>query len=99
MTAAQSNWAQARGGLERALVQSGFPAEFADLLARQLKSPRAIERLSAYIMHVRPRSIETIVDEALAISEEIESWRSAKDARRAQSAYSAWLCSEEREED
>ena len=42
-------------------------AELSELLARQLKSPRAIDRLTSYIRQARPRSEEMLVDEALAM--------------------------------
>ena len=94
----QSEWARKRDELVSVIEQLGFPGELGDQIARQLGSPRAIERLTAYILKARPRSVEMIVDEALSISEEIGAWRSVKDARHAQSVYSAWLSSEEREE-
>ena len=52
--------------------------------------------MTAYLYHARPGSIETIVDEMLAITSEIEAWREKKESREAQAGYSAWLNSEAR---
>ena len=91
MTQNQRIWAQARDRLSAAVSMLGYPEEFADLLAGQLKSLKAIDRMTAYLYHARPGSIETIVDEMLAITSEIDAWREKKEAREAQAGYSAWL--------
>ena len=96
MTQNQRIWAQARDRLSTAVCALGYPEEFADLLAGQLKSPKAIDRMTAYLYHARPGSIVTIVDEMLAITSEIEAWREKKESREAQAGYSAWLNSEAR---
>ena len=61
------------------------------MLARQLGSPRAIERMTAYLHQAHPRSMETIVDEMLAICADVQTWREKKASQEAQSSYSAWL--------
>ena len=96
MTQNQRIWAQARDRLSTAVCTLGYPEEFADLLAGQLKSPKAIDRMTAYLYQARPGSIETIVDEMLAITSEIEAWREKKESLEAQAGYSAWLNSETR---
>ena len=96
MTQNQRIWAQARDRLSTAVCALGYPEEFADLLAGQLKSPKAIDRMTAYLYQARPGSIETIVDEMLAITSEIEAWREIKESLEAQAGYSAWLNSETR---
>ena len=52
--------------------------------------------MTAYLYQARPGSIETIVDEMLAITSEIEAWREKKESLEAQAGYSAWLNSETR---
>ena len=96
MTQNQRIWAQARDRLSAAVRSLGYPEEFADLLAGQLKSPKAIDRMTAYLYHARPGSIEIIVDEMLAIVSEIDAWREKKESLEAQAGYSAWLNSETR---
>lgn len=96
MTTNQEIWSRARNRLASAAASLGYPEEFADLLARQLGSPKAIDRMTSYLMHAQPRSVEMIVDEMLAIREEIDAWREKKEAMEAQAGYSAWLNSETR---
>ena len=96
MTGHQRIWALARKELARAVSFLGYPEEFADLLARQLGCPGAMERLASYLYQAKPGSVEMIIDETLAIRSEIEAWREKKENRDAQAGYSAWLRSEER---
>ncbi len=96
MTPAQREWVWSRDRLAAAVRGLGYPEEFADLLAKQLGSPKAIDRLTAYIGKARPGSVEMIVDEMLAIRAEIDAWRERKDSLAAQADYSAWLSSDER---
>ena len=96
MTPNQKIWALSRNDLARAVASLGYPEEFADLLAKQLESPRAIDRLTSYLYHARPGSIEMIVDEMLAIRAEIETWREKKESQEAMEDYSRWLNSDAR---
>ena len=91
MTENQRKWAQARDGLVAATTALGFSAELAELMARQLKSPRAIERMTSYIRQAHPRSEEMLVDEMLAICAEIDTWREKKESQEAQARYNARL--------
>lgn len=92
----QRAWAWSRDRLASAVSALGYPEEFADLLAKQLGSPKAIDRLTSYICQARPGSMETIIDEMLAIRDEIEAWREKQESREAQEKYNAWLNSEAR---
>ena len=96
MTPQQKAWAESQHRLADAVVSLGFPAELAGLLAQQLGSPRAMDRMAAYLCHVRPKSMEMIVDEMLAICADRDKWRAKKESEAAQASYSAWLNSEER---
>ena len=89
-------WTQARDRLAAAVASLGYPEEFAGLLAGQLKSPKAIDRMTAYLYKAKPASVEMIVDEMLAICADIDAWREKKKSLEAQSGYSAWLNSETR---
>ena len=99
MTPNQRMWAWSRDRLAAAVSSLGYPEEFADLLAKQLGSPKAIDRMTSYIYLARPGSVEMIADEMLAICSEIESWREKRDSREAQDRYNSWLSSEERQTD
>ena len=58
MTENQRIWAQSRNELVQAVTTLGYPAELAELMARELKSPRAIDRMTSYVRQVRPQSEE-----------------------------------------
>lgn len=90
----QRLWAAAKSRLASATEALGYPRELADLMAGQLKSPRAMDRMAGYLLQARPGSLEMIMDEMLAISEEIDTWRKKKENEEAQAAYSAWLNSD-----
>ena len=96
MTSSQIIWAQARDRLVQATVTLGYPSELGELMARQLKSPKAMDRMTSYLRQAHPRTMEMIIDEMLAICADAEAWREKKESQRAQAGYSAWLNSEER---
>ena len=96
MTPNQRQWVFSRNELAEAVSALGYPAEFADLLAKQLGSPKAIDRMTGYLRHAKPGTMEMIVDEMLAIRAEIDAWREKKESQEAQAGFSAWLSSEER---
>lgn len=89
-------WAQARDRLAAAVEALGYPEEFAGLLAKQLGSPKAIDRLASYICQAKPAGMEMIIDEMLAIRAEIDAWREKKESRDAMAGYNAWLSSPDR---
>ena len=91
MTPNQYLWAQARDRLVAAVTGIGFSAELAELMARQLGSPKAIDRMTSYVYQARPRTEEMLVDEMLAICAEIETWREKKESQEAQARYNARL--------
>lgn len=49
MTPNQYLWAQARDRLVAAVTGIGFSAELAELMAKQLGGPKAIDRMVSYI--------------------------------------------------
>ena len=91
MTPNQHLWAQARDRLVAAVTGIGFSAELAGLMARQLGSPKAIDRMTSYVHQAHPRTEEMLVDEMLAICAEIETWREKKESQDAQARYNARL--------
>ena len=99
MTPNQYLWAQARDRLVVAVTGIGFSAELAELMAKQLGSPKAIDRMVSYIRQAHPRTEEMLVDEMLAICAEIETWREKKESQEAQARYNARLYYKEREPD
>ena len=91
MTSPQQIWTQARNRLISAVTQSGFSAELGDLMAKQLGIPKAIDRMTSYILQARPRTEEMLVDEMLAICAEIDTWKEKKLSEEAQAKYNAYL--------
>ena len=91
MTPNQQIWVQAKDRLIAAVTGIGFSAELAELMARQLESPKAIDRMVSYIRQAHPRTEEMLVDEMLAICAEIETWREKKESQEAQARYNARL--------
>ena len=96
MTPNQREWSMARKELAAAVASLGYPEEFGNLLAKELGSPKAIGRMTSWLYYDKPRTMELIVDEMLAIRAEIEEWRKKAEGREAQAAYSYWLNSETR---
>ena len=96
MTDNQVEWSRKRDELVSAIKQLGFPRELGEQIAKQLGSPKAIDRMTSYIYHAKPQSLEMIVDEMLAITAEIDAWREKKESQEAQAGYNAWLRSEAR---
>ena len=91
MTEYQQLWAQARDRLAVALSAAGYPEELSEIMAKHLRSPKAIDRMVSYIRQAHPRTEEMLVDEMLAICAEIETWRQKKESQEAQARYNSWL--------
>jgi hypothetical protein len=91
MTPNQYLWSQSRDRLVAAVTGLGYSTELAELMARELGSPKAIDRMTSYIYQARPRTEEMLVDEMLAIKGEIDAWRAKKEAEEAQASYNARL--------
>lgn len=86
-----TEWTKAKNRLIQAVSSLGFPQEFGEVMARQLGSPKAIDRMTAYVYQAKPGTEEMLVDEMLAICEEISTWREKKAGREAQEKYNAYL--------
>ena len=91
MTPNQYLCSQSRDRLVAAVTGLGYSTDLAELMARELGSPKAIDRMTSYIYQARPRTEEMLVDEMLAIKGEIDAWRAKKEAEEAQASYNARL--------
>ena len=80
-------WTEARDSLVDMVTSLGFPKELGHHMARMLGSPKAIRRMTKYLEYERPKDIETVVDEMLAICGEIDSWKEKKGSEEANAAY------------
>ena len=84
-------WARNRDELVQAVESLGFPAELGVQIAKQLGSPKAINRMIGYLYQVKPNSAELIVDEMLAICSDIDRWREKKASEEANARYNDML--------
>ena len=91
MTPNQYLWSHSRDRLVATVTGLGYSAELAELIARELGSPKAIDRMISYIHLARPRTEEMLVDEMLAIKGEIDAWQAKKESQEAQARYNARL--------
>lgn len=80
-------WVRKHDEVVREVEKLGFPGELGDQIARQLGSPKAMERMLAYLFNVKPRSAELIVDEMLAICSDVDRWKDKKAAEEANARY------------
>ena len=86
-----AEWGSAKNELVRAVENLGIPAALGEAVAKHLGSPKAMERMTAYLRYVKPRSEELIVDEMLAIRSEIDAWRDKKASEEANARYNGIL--------
>ena len=91
MTTEQRMWALSRDRLVKTIREMGFPEELGKAIAKQLGSPKAMDRMTSYLINVRPAKEELIVDEMLAICSEISAWKSKKAAEEANARYNEIL--------
>ena len=84
-------WAMAKDRLVSVMAELGFEKELGEQVAGQLGSPKAMHRMTVYLENVRPKTVELVVDEMLAICSEIEEWRKKKEAQEANARYNEIL--------
>lgn len=84
-------WIRSRDDLIRALISLGFPEELGHAIAKHLGSPKAIDRMTAYLGYVKPKTAELVVDEMLAIRSEIDAWKEKKASEEANMTYNEML--------
>lgn len=65
---------RARQKLIETVVGLGHPQEFGVLIADELRTEKAMGRMTAYLRNARPTQLETIADEMLAIIAERDMW-------------------------
>ena len=87
MSEANREWAWAKEELDEMVKALGFPEELSDEMAKNLGSPKAIRRMSAYLRYEKPKKVEVVVDEMLAICSEIDAWRDRKESLNANAKY------------
>ena len=91
MSADQREWTRARDELVRTIMDLGFPEELGNEIVKNLGSSKAMNRMTGYLINVKPKSVELVVDEMLAICSDIDVWREKKEAEAANARYNEIL--------
>ena len=84
-------WARTKQQLVTEIKKLGFPESLGNEVAVNLGSPKAMERMIAYLHYVKPGTAELIVDEMLAICSDIDAWRKKKAVEEANAKYNELL--------
>ena len=84
-------WSMCRDELVSAIINLGFTSEFGDQIAKQLGSPKAMQRMTGYLNNVKPHSPELIADEMISICTEIDMWKEKKACEEANANYNRML--------
>ena len=87
----RTEWTRARDELVKGIKDLGFPEELGNEIAKNLGSPKAMQRMCAYLYYVKPKKAELVVDEMLDIKGEIETWREKKESEEANARYNEYL--------
>ena len=69
----------------------GYPRDLADVLAGELRGEKSMRRMAAYLRAARPKSMEEIADELIAIVEQRDTWVKKKMTERAQSSFNEFM--------
>ncbi len=83
--------ARARKNLVEKLKKMGYPEEFGNAVADNLRTEKMMGRMLGYLNQAKPRNAEEIADEMLAIMEDRERWVQKKTAEYYNSKYNEFL--------
>ena len=86
-----TEWNYEYSKLLTALNSLGYKEEFGYAIAKNLGSPKTMRRMSEYLLNVKPKSEELVIDEMLAIMEDRKRWIDKKESEEANAAYNEWL--------
>ena len=84
-------WIRTKNRLVDEVHALGFPKELGEMVAKNLGSPQAMERMISYLSYVKPNTAELIVDEMLAICSDINAWKDRKASLEANAFYNEIL--------
>ena len=88
---ADTEWNRTRDRLVAEIKKLGFREDLGYAVAKNLGSPKAMERMISYLVNVKPRTEELLIDEMLAICSEIEAWKEKKASQEANARYNEML--------
>lgn len=80
----------ARNELVAAVVRLGFPPEFGMLVANELGGEKSMRRMTSYLRGARPKTMEEVADELVAILEQRSAWVEHKISERANASMTAF---------
>ena len=87
----QREWNMARDRLVAAVTALGFDEGLGIMIAKQLGSPKAMQRMTVYLYNEKPKTEEVVVDEMLAICSDIDRWKQKKACEEANAKYNELL--------
>ena len=87
----RNEWQKTKTELVEEIMKLGFPGSLGNEIAVNLGSPKAMNRMIAYLHYVKPRTAELIVDEMLAICSDIDNWHKKKMSEAANASYNEML--------
>ena len=88
---ADTEWNRTRDRLVAETKKLGFREDLGYAVAKNLGSPKAMERMISYLVNVKPKTEELLIDEMLAICSEIEAWKERKASQEANARYNEML--------
>ena len=91
MNSGREEWVIAKNELVSAIKGLGFPEDLGNEVAKNLGSPKAMNRMCSYLYNVKPQKAELIVDEMLAIRSDIQRWKEKKEVEAANAWYNEFL--------
>ena len=91
MILADKEWVRTKDRLVQTIVRLGFREDLGLAVAKSLGSPKAMERMISYLVNVKPKTEELVVDEMLAICSEIAAWKEKKASEEANAKYNEML--------
>ncbi len=74
-----------------AVTAIGYPRDLATVLADELRGEKSMCRMAAYLRAARPKTMDEIADEMLAIIEQRNTWVKKKITEHAQSSFNEFL--------
>ena len=77
--------------LMAAVSSIGFPQDLGMVLAGELRGEKSMRRMAAYLRAARPKTMEEIADEMIAIIEQRDTWVKKKIAEHARSSFNEFL--------
>lgn len=91
MNLMQQDVSYERQRLISATAELGFPREFGELLANELRGPWSMERMTEYLRGTRPKSLELIADELVSILDQRKTLSEKIETEKANASWNEFL--------